>query len=41
VTIDGSTERGVVIAGGLQAGDKVISDGSQKVSENTKVEIVK
>lgn len=41
VTIDGSTEWGVVIAGGLQAGDKVISDGSQKVSENTKVEIVK
>lgn len=41
VTIDGSTERGVVIAGGLQVGDKVISDGSQKVSENTKVEIVK
>lgn len=41
VTIDGSTERGVVIAGGLQAGDKVISDGSQKVSENTNVEIVK
>lgn len=41
VTIDGSTERGVVIAGGLQAGDKVIGDGSQKVSENTNVEIVK
>lgn len=41
VTTDGSVEQGVVIAGGLQAGDKVISDGSQKVSENTKVEIVK
>lgn len=41
VTTDGSMERGVVISGGLQTGDKVIGDGSQKVSENTNVEIVK
>jgi RND family efflux transporter MFP subunit len=39
VQTDGLSEEGIVIAGGIDPGDKVIVEGYQKVSEGTKITI--
>ena len=41
VTTGELTNRGIVISGGLTAGDEVIVEGQQKVSENTQIEPMK
>lgn len=39
VQTEGFTEKGVRISGGLKAGDRVITGGSQKICENTNIRI--
>lgn len=39
VQTEGFTEKGVRVSGGLKAGDRVITEGSQKICENTDIRI--
>lgn len=40
VTVDGMSDSGIIIASGLADGDSVIVNGQQKVSENSKIQII-
>jgi len=41
VEVGSPYQNGIIITSGLQAGDQLIVEGYQKVSENTNIQIVK